>query len=270
MEQPRLLVFATTQDKDVRGMMALLLPQFDSVLLTRYNNNPRGVPVAELLAIAQELGHSHCCGVTDSAAAWEAARVQLSSKHLLCVTGSFFNRRRNAGPDGTQSPRASRSVLSGRRDRSSRLLAATARRRRKRHKPSNKGQARCNRKTLQSGFAILIGGAVLAATATAQPSDENAPAITAARGRLGSFFEGLIEGRTSDAYKDLLAGGPLARTDRQSQREQLVKKTTELETTYGRPMAYEALTLKKIGTDVVVCKYLYKCENFPVVWHIVF
>ena len=37
----RILVFATTQDKDVRGMLQRLLPQFELVILTRYLNNPR-------------------------------------------------------------------------------------------------------------------------------------------------------------------------------------------------------------------------------------
>ena len=69
--QPRVLIFATTQDKDVRGMMSLLLPRFDSVLLTRYRNNPRGVPVEELLRIAVELGATHCRGFADAAAAWD-------------------------------------------------------------------------------------------------------------------------------------------------------------------------------------------------------
>ncbi len=54
--QPRILIFATTQDKAVREMMALLVPRFERILLTRYGNNPRGVPVEELLQIAAELG----------------------------------------------------------------------------------------------------------------------------------------------------------------------------------------------------------------------
>ena len=88
--QPRLLIFATTQDKDVRGMMAQLLPRFDVVLLTRYRNNPRGVPTEELAAIAAELGGSHCRVCDDPATAWDAARQILTPDHLLCVTGSFF------------------------------------------------------------------------------------------------------------------------------------------------------------------------------------
>ncbi|MCD4726346.1 MAG: bifunctional folylpolyglutamate synthase/dihydrofolate synthase, partial [Pirellulales bacterium] len=44
----RVLVFAATQDKDIGGMLRVLLGRFDHVILTRYTNNPRGVPPEEL------------------------------------------------------------------------------------------------------------------------------------------------------------------------------------------------------------------------------
>ena len=46
----RLLVFATTQEKDLRGMLQRLLGRFDHVIFTRYSNNPRSVPPQELLS----------------------------------------------------------------------------------------------------------------------------------------------------------------------------------------------------------------------------
>jgi dihydrofolate synthase/folylpolyglutamate synthase len=87
----RVLIFATTQDKSVREMMTLLLPQFDQVLLTRYQNNPRGVPIETLVEIAEELGGATRCQACETpAAAWDAARGMVRDDHLLCVTGSFF------------------------------------------------------------------------------------------------------------------------------------------------------------------------------------
>ena len=67
-----------------------LAPAFDGVLLTRYRNNPRGVPIERLQKIASGLGAGHCQAYPDAAAAWEEARVRLAPEHLLCVTGSFF------------------------------------------------------------------------------------------------------------------------------------------------------------------------------------
>jgi dihydrofolate synthase / folylpolyglutamate synthase len=51
----RLLIFATTLEKDHRGMLQQLLPRFDHIIFTRYSNNPRSVPPEELLALAEEL-----------------------------------------------------------------------------------------------------------------------------------------------------------------------------------------------------------------------
>ena len=52
----RLLVFATTQEKDIRGMLQRLLGNFDHVIFTRYLNNPRGVPPEELYSLATLVG----------------------------------------------------------------------------------------------------------------------------------------------------------------------------------------------------------------------
>ena len=89
----RVLVFATTQDKDCQGMLKALLPAFDVVVLTRYRNNPRYVPPKELAEMAIELAgqsESNCIVCDDPEAAWEVARQQAGEKDLICVTGSFF------------------------------------------------------------------------------------------------------------------------------------------------------------------------------------
>ena len=47
----KILVFATTQEKDIRGMVAAVVPHFDEIVLTRYQHNPRAVPPCELAEI---------------------------------------------------------------------------------------------------------------------------------------------------------------------------------------------------------------------------
>ena len=95
----RTLIFATSRDKDLRGMLAILLPRFDEVILTRYENNPRSVRPAVLAEIAAELsvadiaaesGGSKCRVCPNPASAWESARSAVSPDDLICVTGSFF------------------------------------------------------------------------------------------------------------------------------------------------------------------------------------
>jgi dihydrofolate synthase/folylpolyglutamate synthase len=90
----RILVFASTKEKDLRGMLALLLPRFDHVIFTRYLNNPRFVPPEELAELAAELGATRPPAsqqlAADPAAAWQQARQLAGPSDLICVTGSFF------------------------------------------------------------------------------------------------------------------------------------------------------------------------------------
>ena len=96
----RLLVFATTQDKDVRGMLRLLLPRFEWIIFTRYQNNPRGVPPGELAREARQLRSEqggiqqaepvHWTVCPDPAAAVQQVHALTTPEHLICVTGSFF------------------------------------------------------------------------------------------------------------------------------------------------------------------------------------
>ena len=47
---PRTLVFGTTRDKDLPGQLRALLPLFDTVIATRYVENPRSVPAEDVAA----------------------------------------------------------------------------------------------------------------------------------------------------------------------------------------------------------------------------
>ena len=86
----RILVFATTKDKDVCGLLRQLLPEFDTVILTQYLNNPRAVPVAELHRTAQAIAEYPVHPAGDPAAAWKLASCFSGPADLVCVTGSFF------------------------------------------------------------------------------------------------------------------------------------------------------------------------------------
>lgn len=85
----RILVFASTKEKDLRGMLGLLLPRCEHTIFTRYLNNPRYVPPEELAELAAELGFS-CQLAADPASAWQQVRQLARPNDLICVTGSFF------------------------------------------------------------------------------------------------------------------------------------------------------------------------------------
>ena len=103
----RILIFASSQDKDHRGMLQRLLGCFDEILWTRYLDNPRAVPPEDLQALAVELGSRRWPIYADPAAAWEAARRLASPEDLIVVAGSFFlaaEIRRLGGRNGAPWP----------------------------------------------------------------------------------------------------------------------------------------------------------------------
>lgn len=94
--QSRILVLAGTRDKDVHGMVRVLLPHFQRVFVTQYQENPRAMPTAELgRLVRQELEASGRSAdqveeYPQAQEAWAAAHSVASADQLICVTGSFF------------------------------------------------------------------------------------------------------------------------------------------------------------------------------------
>jgi len=86
----RLLIFATSNDKDIRGMLSCLVDHFDEAYFTCYSNNSRTVPPEILQQVAEELTGRRWPAFADPAAAWKAARESAKANDLVCITGSFF------------------------------------------------------------------------------------------------------------------------------------------------------------------------------------
>ncbi len=86
----RLLIFAATRDKDVSGLLRLLVPQFDTILFTKYLDNPRGVPTAELLSFVRSISHREAHSTETPAEAWQLAQRWAGQDDLIAITGSFF------------------------------------------------------------------------------------------------------------------------------------------------------------------------------------
>jgi hypothetical protein len=94
------------------------------------------------------------------------------------------------------------------------------------------------------------------------------PEIEGLDRRVKQFLEGVMTGNAQAAYQQLLAGSQFAKQTEAV--NALVDKTRELKTKYGDCHGYEQVAVKRIGKDVVVLKYLYQCEHFPIVWHVTF
>ena len=83
-----ILLFGAPEDKNVRGMLARLLPLADDVIFTTANH-PRSAAPEQLAQMAVDLGHT--ATVTDSiAAGFEAALAAAGPGDLICATGSII------------------------------------------------------------------------------------------------------------------------------------------------------------------------------------
>lgn len=86
--------------------------------------------------------------------------------------------------------------------------------------------------------------------------------------RLDTFFRDVGKGDVKPALEDLLQGSPLNGgskrvTDlRDAIRRELPK--------YGSFLGAEQVKLERIGRSVIRCVYLYRAQDFPVVWHFTF
>ncbi len=96
--RPRSLVFATSKEKDIEGMLRKLLPEFEQVIFTRYAINPRSADPAELLHLANRIesnldGETRLasrCLVEDPREAWNRLSSVATPEHVVCAAGSTF------------------------------------------------------------------------------------------------------------------------------------------------------------------------------------
>ena len=86
----RLLIFASSNDKDTAGMFRVLAPYFAHAFLTRYGHNPRSVPPAELANSLRQTADVPCTVCSTAAEAWQTACRLAAPEDLICITGSVF------------------------------------------------------------------------------------------------------------------------------------------------------------------------------------
>ena len=120
-------------------------------------------------------------------------------------------------------------------------------------------------------IGLIVLSTLLAAGRTASGQELGAAedkVLVALDARAAQFLEGVSMGQAQSAYRELLAGSQLLKqTDAL---KTLIEKTVALEKKYGRYREFEQVATKRVGNDLVLLKYLYKCENFPVVWYFTF
>ena len=86
----RVLIFATSWDKDVPGLLRRLLGEFDCVVLTEFQSNPRAMPLAQLKQAVRRMTSLPVHSAAAPNEAWVAATRLCPQDGLICVAGSFF------------------------------------------------------------------------------------------------------------------------------------------------------------------------------------
>jgi dihydrofolate synthase/folylpolyglutamate synthase len=86
----KILIFASSNDKDVAGMFNILGPMFSHVFLTRYGKNPRSVLPEELARILTQVAGTPSTVCPTAIEAWHRARELATPADLICIAGSVF------------------------------------------------------------------------------------------------------------------------------------------------------------------------------------
>ena len=112
---------------------------------------------------------------------------------------------------------------------------------------------------------LLAGGRVSPGEKAAAEKD---PVLVDLDTKVSRLFEGISLGETQNAYQELLAGSRLLKQEKAL--NELIQRTKQLQTKYGTYRRSERIAAKRIGSDLVLLRYLYKCEDFPIVWFFAF
>jgi transcriptional regulator NrdR family protein len=88
--------------------------------------------------------------------------------------------------------------------------------------------------------------------------------------RVAQFLEGLSRGKIVESYTELLRDSSLSKPAQAEALKTLIDRTRELERKYGKYRGYDRVDAKRIGKDLVLLRYLYKCDEFPVVWYVTY
>ncbi|MDR1493874.1 MAG: hypothetical protein LBT05_14325 [Planctomycetaceae bacterium] len=87
------------------------------------------------------------------------------------------------------------------------------------------------------------------------------------QGRVKTFFEGINESSSSEtAYRTLFQGTQ----GQENVIKEIVQKTDEMTRSQGARAVFEFYDVKRVGKDLILTRYLYKYESYPIVWYFTF
>lgn len=101
-----------------------------------------------------------------------------------------------------------------------------------------------------------------------QPAAATDPVVQELGEKASLFLDRVAGDEADEAFAALLEGGQLAK--RTTAVKSLIEKANQLQEKYGEYRASEQLAAARVGNDLVLIKFLFKCQYYPVVWHFTF
>ena len=89
----RTLILSISHDKDVAAIVRELVSHFDRIVVTQYQENPRAVPVEELLNVVVKAASDLPVDIMmlpTPREAWSYAMGSVAPGECICIAGSFF------------------------------------------------------------------------------------------------------------------------------------------------------------------------------------
>ena len=135
--------------------------------------------------------------------------------------------------------------------------------------------------SFKRSFAVLSGGIVLLAVcvlllplfSTAQsPTYPSTEAGKELDERIQRFFNELMNSNSTKAFEDLLRSAPPDSATGNSTTAEMKTKLDDIKKQFGEFQSFEKIDEKPIvkSNDLVIVRYLMKCDYHPVVWTFIF
>jgi hypothetical protein len=124
--------------------------------------------------------------------------------------------------------------------------------------------------TFLLAFTLLLLPGSSAPLFAQRPGEGDEPDLSGVYARVNSLLQnlGAEPGSAEKTLTKFVEGSPLARDEKAIQ--DLAAKIKMFDATYGRFVASERISTKHIGDDVLALRYLYKAEQYRVVWYFTF
>ena len=122
---------------------------------------------------------------------------------------------------------------------------------------------RFTRQIFAAMVGLAAGWASYPQAALAQQPD---PVLEFLNTKAVDFLGGIgSESGVDKSFEVLLTSSPLQND--QGKMQMMVARTKELRTKYGEFRKVTPVSSRRVGENLVLLKYLYECERYPVVWY---